>query len=58
MSWYKKLEIEWLAGKSGLRSMCIVRLEQGVIDNPALQTIRSLARAFDMNLDEFFEEVE
>jgi transcriptional regulator with XRE-family HTH domain len=52
------LKVEELAGRSGLRPMCIVRLEQGVIDNPDLQTIRKIAHALGRDLSEFFEGVE
>jgi transcriptional regulator with XRE-family HTH domain len=54
----EELTVEEIADKSGLRPMCVVRLEQGVIDDPGIMTLRKLAHAFGMPLSDFFEGVE
>ncbi|MCB9789493.1 helix-turn-helix transcriptional regulator [Candidatus Nomurabacteria bacterium] len=43
---------EELAEKSGVTYTTIIKLEQGVVDNPTLKTLESLAMVFSVTLDD------
>lgn len=42
---------EELAEKSGVTYTTIIKLEQGVVDNPTLKTLESLAKVFQIDID-------
>lgn len=46
---------EELAEKSGVTYTTIIKLEQGVVDNPTLKTLESLAKVFEITLDELIK---
>ena len=42
---------EKLAENSGVTYTTIIKLEQGVVDNPTLKTLEKLANVFDTGID-------
>lgn len=42
---------EELAEKSGVTYTTIIKIEQGVVDNPTLKTLEKLAKVFDTSID-------
>ncbi|MFC1512500.1 helix-turn-helix domain-containing protein [bacterium] len=48
----KKWSQEKLAQESGVAYSIITKLEQEVIKEPTIQTVRKLAEAFDISVDE------
>ncbi len=42
---------EELADNSGVTYTTIIKLEQGVVDNPTLKTLEKLAKVFDTSID-------
>ncbi len=48
----KGLTQEELAKESGIAYTTIVKLEQGLLDNPTLKTLQKLAKVFNIKIDE------
>ena len=48
----KGLTQEELAKESGIAYTTIVKLEQGLLDNPTLKTLQKLADVFKISIDE------
>jgi len=42
---------EQLAENSGVTYTTIIKLEQGVVENPTLRTLEKLAKAFEVSID-------
>lgn len=54
----KNLSQKDLEKKSEIKREYISKIENGKLPNPSLQTIRKIAKAFDMSFSEFFEGVD
>ena len=48
----KGLTQEELAKESGIAYTTIVKLEQGLLDNPTLKTLQKLSKVFNIKIDE------
>ena len=51
----KGLTQEELAKESGIAYTTIVKLEQGLLDNPTLKTLQKLADVFKISIDELIK---
>jgi len=51
----KGLTQEELAKESGIAYATIVKLEQGLLDNPTLKTLQKLADVFKISIDELIK---